>query len=198
MLPAPVDVPVLEHFAGCKSWVPLDEPVALDGSTLVLDDATHAQRVATIAQRLTTRNASRSSSHRKLRQTACSSASSSASKPGSSPCGGFARCQSTELRNASRGSVSREAEHRAPPCGGCASRCCAMAPVHPEVVGQLVVRDADELGVGARRVEDHLRPIRLRGCVRTLAEVEDLARGCVRLERETHAARHVADVALRR
>jgi hypothetical protein len=52
-LPAPVDVPVLEHFAGCKSWVPLDEPVSLDGSSLVLDDAEHARRVATIADRLT-------------------------------------------------------------------------------------------------------------------------------------------------
>jgi hypothetical protein len=44
-LPAPVDVPVLEHFAGCKSWVPLDEMVSVDGSTPALDEDTHDARV---------------------------------------------------------------------------------------------------------------------------------------------------------
>lgn len=49
-LPAPVDIPVAEHFAGCKSWVPLEEPVALDGSEPVLDDASHeAVRAAAAA-----------------------------------------------------------------------------------------------------------------------------------------------------
>jgi hypothetical protein len=53
MLPCSVDVPVLEHFAGCKSWVPLDEPVPLTGSAVVVDDAEHDRRVSLIADRLT-------------------------------------------------------------------------------------------------------------------------------------------------
>jgi hypothetical protein len=48
-LPAPVDVPVEEHFAGCKSWVPLEHTVALEGSTPVLADDDHAARVRRIA-----------------------------------------------------------------------------------------------------------------------------------------------------
>jgi hypothetical protein len=51
-LPASVDVAVLEHFAGCKSWVPLDDGVSLDGSAPVLSDTEHATRVADIASRL--------------------------------------------------------------------------------------------------------------------------------------------------
>ncbi len=43
-LPEPVDVGVLEHFAGCKSWVPLEETIAMDGSP-ILSDAEHAARV---------------------------------------------------------------------------------------------------------------------------------------------------------
>ncbi len=53
-LRAPVDVPVLEHFAGCKSWVPLDEEVDTAGAGLVLDDGAHADRVAEIASILST------------------------------------------------------------------------------------------------------------------------------------------------
>ncbi|MGH2668676.1 MAG: DUF1802 family protein, partial [bacterium] len=45
-LPEPVEVPVLEHFAGCKSWVPLDAAVALDASTAAIDTDEHATRVA--------------------------------------------------------------------------------------------------------------------------------------------------------
>jgi hypothetical protein len=51
-LAEPVDVEVLEHFAGCKSWVPLDDTVALDGSRDVISDAEHAERAADIASRL--------------------------------------------------------------------------------------------------------------------------------------------------
>ncbi|HYZ91599.1 MAG TPA: DUF1802 family protein [Actinomycetota bacterium] len=48
-LPEPVDVPVLEHFAGCKSWVPLEQPVELYGSTAAITDDEHAARVAAVA-----------------------------------------------------------------------------------------------------------------------------------------------------
>lgn len=47
-LARPVDVPVLEHFAGCKSWVPLDEVVSTSGSSPVLTDDEHATRVARV------------------------------------------------------------------------------------------------------------------------------------------------------
>lgn len=53
-LSTPIDVPVLEHFAGCKSWVPLDVAVPLDGSVPVLEGAEHAQRVEVIASILGT------------------------------------------------------------------------------------------------------------------------------------------------
>jgi hypothetical protein len=48
-LPRVIDQPVLEHFAGCKSWVPLDNEVPLDGSVAAIDDATHAARVERVA-----------------------------------------------------------------------------------------------------------------------------------------------------
>lgn len=47
--PGPVDVPVLEHFAGCKSWVPLERSVPMDG-TPALSDAEHAARTARVAE----------------------------------------------------------------------------------------------------------------------------------------------------
>jgi hypothetical protein len=48
-LATPVDVPVLEHFAGCKSWVPLETAVRLEGSTPVCSESEHTQRSAEIA-----------------------------------------------------------------------------------------------------------------------------------------------------
>lgn len=48
LLPDPVDVPVEEHFAGCKSWVPLLRPVALDGSTAAIADDEHTRRVEAV------------------------------------------------------------------------------------------------------------------------------------------------------
>lgn len=51
-LPEPVDVPVEEHFAGCKSWVPLERPIALDGSAPVLTDDEHELRTTSLARAL--------------------------------------------------------------------------------------------------------------------------------------------------
>lgn len=48
-LPSTVDVPVLEHFAGCKSWVPLETVVSVEGSAQVLSDADHAARVREVS-----------------------------------------------------------------------------------------------------------------------------------------------------
>jgi len=55
LLSEPVELPVLEHFAGCKSWVPLvEKAVPLDGSAPVLDEREHARRVEVVAQTLGT------------------------------------------------------------------------------------------------------------------------------------------------
>jgi hypothetical protein len=51
-LPAAVDVPIEDHFAGCKSWVPLASAVPLDGSAPALGGAEHAARVETVARTL--------------------------------------------------------------------------------------------------------------------------------------------------
>ncbi len=51
-LPSPVDVPVLEHFAGCKSWVPLDEAIDLGGSAPAVNETEHGARVAAIESAL--------------------------------------------------------------------------------------------------------------------------------------------------
>ncbi len=51
-LPAPVDVPVEEHFAGCKSWVPLERSVETGGSAPVLTDEEHNARVDAVARAL--------------------------------------------------------------------------------------------------------------------------------------------------
>jgi len=48
-LPRAVDVPVLEHFAGCKSWVPLETVIELDGTPALSDDD-HAARVEEISK----------------------------------------------------------------------------------------------------------------------------------------------------
>lgn len=48
-LPEPIDVAVLEHFAGCKSWVPLEVGIRLDGSTPALDAEAHTERARQIA-----------------------------------------------------------------------------------------------------------------------------------------------------
>jgi hypothetical protein len=52
LLPNVVEVPVLEHFAGCKSWVPLSEPVSLEASRPAVTDERHAELVADLTTRL--------------------------------------------------------------------------------------------------------------------------------------------------
>jgi hypothetical protein len=51
-LAAPVVVPNTPAYAGCKSWVPLDMPIALAGATPALDDTNFETRRRTILQRL--------------------------------------------------------------------------------------------------------------------------------------------------
>ena len=45
-LSAPQTLPVAPQFAGCKSWVELEQPVSLAGAQPILDDATFANRLA--------------------------------------------------------------------------------------------------------------------------------------------------------
>jgi hypothetical protein len=51
-LPATVDVPVEEHFAGCKSWVPLESVTPFDASRPAVSDDAHARRVESIGSAL--------------------------------------------------------------------------------------------------------------------------------------------------
>jgi hypothetical protein len=39
LLPGPVELPYGEAYAGCRSWIELDEPVSTEGSRPVLEDA---------------------------------------------------------------------------------------------------------------------------------------------------------------
>ncbi|MBI4322818.1 MAG: DUF1802 family protein [Candidatus Omnitrophica bacterium] len=47
-LPAPVSLPLSSRYAGCKSWVDLEEAVSLEGATPVLDEHTFAERLSRI------------------------------------------------------------------------------------------------------------------------------------------------------
>jgi hypothetical protein len=38
VLPEPVELPYSEAYAGCKSWIELEEPVSTEGSHPALDD----------------------------------------------------------------------------------------------------------------------------------------------------------------
>ncbi|MCX8157065.1 MAG: DUF1802 family protein [Verrucomicrobiae bacterium] len=44
-LPAPVELPVLPAYAGCKSWIELERDLPTDGAMPVLSDAEFAARV---------------------------------------------------------------------------------------------------------------------------------------------------------
>jgi hypothetical protein len=47
-LPQPAVLPVLESYAGCKSWLTLAEQVSLDGAAPVLDDAAFDRKLAEV------------------------------------------------------------------------------------------------------------------------------------------------------
>lgn len=50
LLPEPLELPVLDHFAGCKSWVPLEQAIPLEGSAPVLSEPELSDRLATVAE----------------------------------------------------------------------------------------------------------------------------------------------------
>jgi hypothetical protein len=52
LLPRPVTVDNTPAYAGCKSWVPLDEPIDTRGARPAIDDAAFEQRRAAILARL--------------------------------------------------------------------------------------------------------------------------------------------------
>ena len=52
LLPSPVDLPVLDYFAGCKSWVPLEREIPLDGDRPALADDEHAARAGEVERLL--------------------------------------------------------------------------------------------------------------------------------------------------
>jgi hypothetical protein len=47
-LPAPQILPVVSRYAGCKSWVDLEQPLELAGAVPILDDQAFADRLARI------------------------------------------------------------------------------------------------------------------------------------------------------
>jgi hypothetical protein len=47
-LPAPVVIPELESYAGCKSWLTLAEQVPLEGARPVLEDPDFEKRMAEV------------------------------------------------------------------------------------------------------------------------------------------------------
>lgn len=47
-LPAPTLVPLVSRYAGCKSWVDLEQPVSLQGAEPVLEEPVFADRLASI------------------------------------------------------------------------------------------------------------------------------------------------------
>jgi len=48
-LPRPARVPFREHYAGCLSWISLDDEIDVDGSSPVLADATLQSKLASLA-----------------------------------------------------------------------------------------------------------------------------------------------------
>jgi hypothetical protein len=46
LLPEPVELPYSEAYAGCKSWIELEEPVSIEGSRPALDDEGFEKLVA--------------------------------------------------------------------------------------------------------------------------------------------------------
>lgn len=48
-LPRPAEVRFREDYAGCRSWISLEEEIDVDGSTPVLDEAALRARIAAVA-----------------------------------------------------------------------------------------------------------------------------------------------------
>jgi hypothetical protein len=46
LLPGPVELPYGEAYAGCRSWIELDQPVSTEGSRPVLDDASFERLIS--------------------------------------------------------------------------------------------------------------------------------------------------------
>jgi hypothetical protein len=46
LLPGPVELPYGEAYAGCRSWIELDEPVSTEGSRPVLEDASFERLIS--------------------------------------------------------------------------------------------------------------------------------------------------------
>jgi hypothetical protein len=43
-------IPYRQEYGGCRSWIDLAEPMAIDGAIPVLDDAEYTQQVMEICQ----------------------------------------------------------------------------------------------------------------------------------------------------
>jgi hypothetical protein len=51
-LPAPVELPILPAYTGCKSWVELDQEIDVTRATPVLDDHSFTRRLASFREAL--------------------------------------------------------------------------------------------------------------------------------------------------
>jgi hypothetical protein len=51
-LPEGIEIPMLEHYRGCKSWITLAQDIPLDGAIPVLSDAGFAQKLAEFREAL--------------------------------------------------------------------------------------------------------------------------------------------------
>jgi hypothetical protein len=51
-LPEPVQIENTAAYAGCKSWVPLEQPISCEGAAAVLSDAGYVERRARIVERV--------------------------------------------------------------------------------------------------------------------------------------------------
>lgn len=51
-LPAPATIPVKSDYVGCRSWISVDDEVAIDGSRPALDESTLASKIGAIDKAL--------------------------------------------------------------------------------------------------------------------------------------------------
>lgn len=52
VLPKPVELPMMPEYAGCKSWITLNEEVSVQGAVPVLDEEEFASRIRQLEQAL--------------------------------------------------------------------------------------------------------------------------------------------------